>query len=480
MLAVRCQFLQGTYQASPPGAPGVAEWPPHPGRLHAALVAAAWALGGDEIDEGDLQALRWLEEQDPPGIACTSHAVERSAPIVYVPRNLSRAEVTDAHGRIRRGEGVGRQIGRTDRRFPTMVVGDDPVWFVWPNAKPSEEVRERLRRLVEAVQYLGSSRSPVACSLAEASPQATHRPGAGGHTAALRTAGRGMTDQLIAHRESEAPPGLGSTVVYGDEPVESEPATVPGAFGPLVVLRRVAGFPLGIQHAGLIAERFRSAVLSRAGDEAPSILHGHGRNPHVAYLALPNVGHPYSEGAIMGVAAAVPADCTDDELREVVAAASGVNRLAIHSGVVPWRLEPVRGDGPRALDPATWIGPSRAWATATPVLLDRHPKPNRGETLEDVVRRSLEHVDLPGELVADARIEISKAPFLHGAVPAGLHPAPSNRKAAGFHLRVEFGQEVRGPLLVGRGRYLGIGLMKPIRPGLQRGWRQAMAKEAAP
>src|SRR5690606_29213655 len=138
------------------------------------------------------------------------------------------------------------------------------------------------------VQYLGSSRSPVACSLADDPPDATHRPGAGGRTAALRAAARGMTDQVLEFREAGAPPGMGATVVYGDEVVEVEPAPASGAFGSLIVLRRASGFPLGIQHTGLIAERFRAAVLSRAGDDAPAILHGHGRNPHVAYVALPN------------------------------------------------------------------------------------------------------------------------------------------------------------------------------------------------
>lgn len=463
MLAIRCQFLQGTYQASPPGAPGVVEWPPHPGRFHVAMVAAAWALAADEVDPRDLEALRWLEGQGAPELVCPPDAAERSAPLVYVPRNLSKAEATDARGRIRRGEDVGRQVGRTGRRFPTMVVGDEPVWFVWPDAKPDEGMRERLGRIVEAVQYLGSSRSPVACSLADDPPAPTHRPGGGGRTLALRTAAPGMTDQVLAFREAEAPPGLGSTVVYGDERLEEGPHAVSGAFGSLVVMRRADGFPLGIQHAGLVAERFRAAVLSCAGDAASAALHGHGRNPHVAYLALPNVGHRYSDGSIMGVAAAIPADCTDDELAEIVTSVSGVDRLAIHGGVVPWRLERAGGDGPRTLDPATWIGPSRVWATATPVLLDRHPKASRGETFEGMVRRSFVHADLPVELVEGAVIQVNKAPFLHGAVPAGLHSAPSNRKAVAFHVRVEFEREVRGPLLAGRGRYLGIGLLRPVR-----------------
>lgn len=465
MLALRCQFLQGTYQASPPGAPGTAEWPPHPGRLHVALVAAAWALGGDEAESEDLDALRWLEAQGAPEIACPDEAVVRDAPIVYVPRNLSKAEVGDASGRIRRGEDIGRQVGRTDRRFPTMVVGDDPVWFVWRSADPDESTRARLTRIVEGVQYLGSSRSPVACALANDPPESTHLPGARGRAIALRIAAPGMTDQVVALREREASPGLGATVVYGDqgEGVDALPPTA-GVFDSLVILRRIGGFPLGIQHAGLVAERFRAAVLSHAGDDAPAILHGHDRNPHVAYLALPNVGHPYSDGAIMGVAAAVPRDSTQKEIREIVAAASGVDHLAVHNGLVPWRLEPASGDGPRSLDPATWIGPSRYWATATPILLDRHPKPNQGETVEDMVRLGFEHVGLP---TPDA-IQANTIPFLHGAVPARVHRAPANRQAAGLHVRVEFDHEVRGPLVVGRGRYVGLGLLKPIRPRRRR------------
>jgi CRISPR-associated protein Csb2 len=57
-----------------------------------------------------------------------------------------------------------------------------------------------------------------------------------------------------------------------------------------------------------LTEAFRSAVLKASVGQAPPALHGHGADgrPHVAFLALPDVGGDHADGHLLGLAVAVP------------------------------------------------------------------------------------------------------------------------------------------------------------------------------
>ena len=91
MLVLAIRYLNGWAMAAADGAEKKrAEWPPHPSRVFMAM-AAAWFETGEDPAEGD--ALRWLEAEPPPDIACTDAAMRLSAnrpTISYVPVNDSR------------------------------------------------------------------------------------------------------------------------------------------------------------------------------------------------------------------------------------------------------------------------------------------------------------------------------------------------------------------------------------------------------
>ena len=57
-LEIRVDLVHGRYDAGTRD-PRVAEWPPHPARIHCALLAGA-------RDDDDISALQWLEAQTPP------------------------------------------------------------------------------------------------------------------------------------------------------------------------------------------------------------------------------------------------------------------------------------------------------------------------------------------------------------------------------------------------------------------------------
>jgi CRISPR-associated protein Csb2 len=475
MLAIRCQFLQGTYRASPPGRLSDSEWPPHPARLHIALTAAGWAWGGATFPEAAADALRWLERQPPPEVVVPLiDPPERTPATTFVPRNLSTREVSALHGHLRSGRlaAFQRGRGRVARVFPTRVVGDSPIWFVWPSAVPDGAVADALDRLAGELQYLGSSHSPVAgaafvgddLDVFEAdggTPLVANPSGSGGN---LRVASVGLTDELIAGRFESRTAALGPTIPYGpkDDVRPTERTPTRGPFESLLVAHRVSGLALTLSHAVALTEALRTACLSQAGDAAPAALHGHGAHPHAAFLALPNVGGAYSDGTVMGLAVALP-QVTPAADREAIRTAFGrVTLLNVANGQLKWRIGAADGsDLPWALQAGRWIGPATRWATVTPVIPDRHPKPRRGFSLEDAISKSFENALLP----RPAKIEVWPAPLLSGALPANSHQRPGRLNGPATHVTVTFDERVVGPIAVGKGRYRGLGLFAPISPG---------------
>lgn len=462
MLAIRCGFLQGTYQAAAPGRPTEPEWPPHPARLHAAMVASARSMGADEMPSDLLAALRWLEGLAPPILTVPRKAGSRRLVSVYVPRNLTPQEVSGVRGHLRRGksDAARRDMGRVDRVFPTRVPGEEPVYFVWPDATPESTVLAALDRVVGGVQYLGSSRSPVCCALVDDPPPPNYVPAQDTGSEALRVAGPGMTDALGA-----SDPGvvgmLPRRVVSYGRPTPTPREVIEGPFGRLLILERQDGFALSVLHAILLTKALRRAVLARAGDDSPSLLHGHGRHPHVAFLALANVGHEHSTGEVRGLAVAIPRDASADEEAAVARATELVTEIAIHKSISPWKLARRAADQDlRTLDPGRWIGPSARWRTVTPIVLDRHPKRARGETVEEMIGDCFRNAHLP----SPSYVHVSRQPFVPGAVSAAMHTGHGTPRGLSLHAEVEFERPVRGPVVAGRGRYFGIGLLKPHHP----------------
>ena len=102
-----------------------------------------------------------------------------------------------------------------------------------------------------------------------------------------------------------------------------------------------------------------------------------------------------------------------------------------------------------------WTRPSKRWVSVTPVVLDRYPK--RGDLSEEVLQ-SVVRAGLP----EPRSVEASPQAMTPGAVH--LSPCELPKRARGrlyCHARIEFEQPVTGPVLVGAGRYFGVGLFAP-------------------
>jgi CRISPR-associated protein Csb2 len=88
----------------------------------------------------------------------------------------------------------------------------------------------------------------------------------------------------------------------------------------------------------------------------------------------------------------------------------------------------------------------------TPIVLDRHPK--RGETPQTLVADAAERSGWPRPTAVDLPYRT-----LPQVPPAGAFIG----RGAGHrvHAVLRFTQPVRGPMLIGRGRYFGLGLLRP-------------------
>jgi CRISPR-associated protein Csb2 len=459
-LALLVRLRDGRYDAGG-SRPDWPEWPPHPARLFCALAASA-------SDDADWTALRWLENASPPEVwACAKTATTiRSG---FVVTNVTHNKLT----------GFSQQWpGRTNgSRTRVGVVPGDPEFAVaWPGAEPDAGTVAALSRMARRVPYLGRSTSPAVLSVSAQLP--APRPewtrwvpvhlGERG-AAELRVPYPGYVGQLRdAYADGRRAWEVARAVPYG---VPRAPHGRNAAVGPYAGLA-VFGLERGaarVEGRSLLSltVTLRQALISRIGTDVPGQVTGHGADDraHVAYLALVDAGHEHADGHVLGVAIGLPHGMADHELSRLLAASvdQPLRRLTIrrnhHLGVT---YEPFRGS-PWGLVPERWTaqetGGVRRWVTATPMMLDRHPR--RSGTVISEVARSLVGAGYP----EPAEVEVSPAAMIPGAVhrpdlaviPARRPPRPV------MHARVTFPQPVIGPVMSGALRYLGLGLFAPER-----------------
>ncbi len=229
----------------------------------------------------------------------------------------------------------------------------------------------------------------------------------------------------------------------------------------MIIFKRVKGIGLPCEAALTLTDAFRKAILKLASVEGQIVemLSGHGDHPHCGFVALPFVGYPHASGKLMGVAIILPGKIDPLTRRHVLRTCATLERINLREVLGDWEVEIANFDVPqKSLMPATWIRPSRVWNTVTPIVLDRFPK--KKLTVADILQTACERVGLPRPVV------IEHSPFSH---LEGVPPVPefrllrkaSDRARWGVHATLTFDQPIKGPLLIGAGRYFGLGLLKP-------------------
>lgn len=495
MLSLEVELLGGAYRASLPDG-SRAEWPPHPERVFSALVQA-WGDGGRNDDEK--VALEWLEAQPAPLIEAAFVAASdmREAWTVYVPPN-------DLENDLRAMPELRPRQARVFRAVsaPKSTDGRAHVRYAW-DADAGPDTVEALRALAHRIASLGHSSSfarfqfankPAMSAGFDFDSAHTWRPHPSGHHA-LRMPYRGRLADLERWFSTEGGkrlerPRSMSTQRY-HLGVSTSVDCTESAFGgehDWFVFEGVSnshGFSpdvLGLAH---ITARMRDALLASAGKDAPELLSGHAgpnvpsRRPHVAIVPLLNVGWEHADGELLGLAVCIPRRTPEDERRAVLRALAEFSPLADDDDAPrgalvfrhgTWVLERTGAPSRHSLRPSRYCQASTTWATVTPLALDRFP--DGGDPLEEakIVADACVHIDLP----EPRSIEFHKHSVVRGAPSCNPDRGVRHRPGWSFpdgcrfkdrprrHVVLEFDCEVRGPVLLGAGRYQGFGLCLPL------------------
>lgn len=439
MLAFRIHYLTGVVVAQDRADRRRAEWPPHPDRLFSALTAS-WGRGGR--DPAQRATLEWLERQEPPALACTARVGRRAAVTHYVPRN-DLAEVDK---------------GRNARTFPAVLPDDPVVHMVWPHADPGGH-RAALATLADGVAWLGHSSTLVAVRLVDEAPEPTLVPAAHGGEA-LRVPRPGRLAALDAAFDDNrlAPPGAWQAYA----PPNAAPPPAPSSFGEWVVFRRTGGVGMELRHTQVLTNAVHRALMDLAEDPVRTVISGRDadgavtRAPHVAVVPLANLDHAHADGAVMGFAVLYPAGLSDGDRAYVDRALARLDHVRTAAGAMAVERAPIPDR--KGLRPGRYMKASRRWVSVTPLLLDRHPKKGLGAA--EIVARAVETVGLP----RPARITLGAWPVVAGVPhPRLMLPRPGREHGKPLlHVMLEFEAKVRGPVLIGAGRFFGMGLCLPI------------------
>ncbi|SHE25634.1 type I-G CRISPR-associated protein Csb2 [Actinomyces glycerinitolerans] len=465
-LRLDISLLSERYDAGGGEDPRLAEWPPHPARVFAALRSVA----GEE----ELEPLAELECLAPPLI----HA----SPTTSVGERRTRGYVVT---NVRANKG-GHQThpARTAgfRQRTSSLPEDARVQFDWvDDSSLSDDVVAELDHLARRVPYLGRSTSSATLAFSRVDDPTplpgltTYEPTAGRGPLNIRVPYPGYLDELNALYREDQPAWQAAgprsrrfyreagAVQTSDEISEEISAmdVFNSPYPDLVILRFEELRPSG-NLVSIFTEALRRKVMGQTQDPLPPALHGHGTPglPHVAYLGLPFVGNEHADGQLMALAVAIPGLEHDERLRilrgilgndperDVLLRVNGFKQ-SFRLRYAPDETRPFTSTVER------WTDPARTWATATPLVLDRYPKDG---DLAAVVAESFVNAGLP----EPRGVEVSKEPLMDGAVR--LRPQELPKRCQGrlyTHARVTFDRPVRGPVLAGAGRYFGVGLFAP-------------------
>lgn len=383
--------------------------------------------------------------------------------------------------------------GRTRqvRTFPVVIPETPTFAFLWPTADPSPH-RSALERLCARVTRLGHSSSLVRCQVVDRDLTPTLVPSDDGDVV-LRVVGPGQLERLVqAFKQHQ---GVQSRVLPSrPQRYRSASHVVAPSWqaesvfsADWVIFERVGGSRVVASRSTDLARALRGALLEQHGHpDLPATLSGHteggpAAQPHVAFVPLPFVAHEHADGALMGCALVLPRElpARDREvLLRLVAKwekerADADGNLTLAGGTLPpFIVRRVDVSAKRSLSPELWCRASARFITATPIALDRNPgnlRSNQAHTARKAALDAQQSISEACQRVAGVRpasVEVSFAPLLPGAQHARAFlpwPGRPGRTArVRVHADIRFDVPVRGPLLLGAGRYFGLGLCLPV------------------
>lgn len=444
------------------------EWPPSPMRLAQALMAGArTGCRGRAWDDVRARALGLLARRPPlivgpdaePAIRCT----------YFVPNNHSDT-VFDRQDRL-----------TSKVAQPHRLVGGETVHYIWP-IEPGVEDPVQVRLLCEEAnhvmalgwgidQVVGCGRVLSRTEIAELPGRrwrawSVHRTGsqawrvpAEGFVEDLERAYRSFVQRVDgrSYRPSRKPTCFDSVHYLSSTTL---PARAYAAF------ELPDGVSFRPESTAVVAAMLRSLTCRSAKSDthefpggAEVYVAGHVKAdeqtpPRFTYLPLPTIGHEHADGAIRRLLIAEPfggdgahASWVQQRLRNATLQDEHGDERGMLLDL--WRPQSRRIVG-------RYVRESQVWSSVTPVVL-----PGLDDGKQPKAERLFLKAAAQAEIPIDAleSIALRKAPFWPGAAHPRHHFVPEYlRGFARWHVMLRFREPVPGPLAIGAGRHVGLGL----------------------
>lgn len=168
----------------------------------------------------------------------------------------------------------------------------------------------------------------------------------------------------------------------------------------------------------------------------------------LSYVPLPSVGHKFADGMIRRVLVVEPRGAPDLDFDKVVTRLNG-RKITSTDGRFTFTLEMPAGRD------RSYTSTAREWVSVTPVVLPGQDDHDRHQQ-HRLAMLAIEHAGYSG--LVDT-FELSRVPVLHSSHMPGAYWAPSYlRKRSRYFMRVRFRRDVRGPVTIGDGRHVGLGV----------------------
>jgi CRISPR-associated protein Csb2 len=509
VLCLTLRFLDAVPQFHGRGDNGDPEWPPSPLRFFQALVsAAATRWREDQFREYVRPALQWLEAIQPTVVA-PQVAAESFGYRMYVPNN-SGDLMTAAWARGDTETSMAKFRVEKDVR-PTHLHGGDAVHYLFSLPDGACPHFDILAAAARSITHLGWGVDMVAGNAnlltdgeAVQLPGERWRPVEDRSAIGYRVPIPGTLDALVEKHNAflnrlgpdgfKPVPPLSAFRVVGyrrDRDLVKRPVAAfsilkldASGFRPFDTVRWgrcVAGM---LRHAARVAaensgwpkEKRDSFILGHA--EAPDEDHKPAGPKRFAYLPLPSIERRGDAGCVVTeirrALFTVLGESGHQEIAwarrhlsgaELVADRNGkllaeceANNLSSHDPLALLSLLP---ESDKGVIPYT--KPSFEWTTVTPVALPGSDEGKASKT-DKLLEKMFRHAGYSLDLLADWP-EYQRVPFLRGAEDAKKYRPREPHYLANctmYHMRIRWKHPMPGPIVLGSGRYCGVGLFAAI------------------
>ena len=501
-LLVTVRFHEGRYHGLDNRKAG--EWPPAPARLFQALMAGA--ARGATIPGEARAALDWLETLPPPVIAAP-RGIPGKAFTSYVPNNDLDAELSKGKAPDLDKAVAAIRVGKRIR--PILFDAETPILYCWRlgdgdgQAAALCAAANGLYQLGRGIDMAWAEAAVVDSDEAEQRLSShsgiVYRPSGGGHSErellcpwpglrqslADRFQGTrirfrtGGTNRKPIRLFVQPPKPRLAKVAYGARPHQFVFELRTGDAKATFAVRALKGATELVQEVRDKAATRLCDALPESADDVERYLIGRDardsdKEARVRIVPIPSVGSEHADMAVRRLVVYVPQSCplAADDLAWAFAQVAWVDA----DGVISKELQ--RADDDRMVRRFERCG--RRWRSLTPLALplarrrriepDRQADEAKGaaeRVVEEArataaVRQALRHA---GTSAPVARVRVQREPFHpHGDRAESFASGTRFTKDMLWHAEVTFTEPVAGPLLLGNGRFLGLGLMHPSEP----------------